>query len=418
MQVSPVSRPAPPTPQRDPSRQTLVAGLLLSLTPPMAPFRTEPAELTDQLRSQRQQSLERRPSATQADRQDVTQTLRDRERLMRPGSHAFRQTLRREQRLRDAAKAARPSQAGGQPNPVKTADDAPADPRPVRGRAPRPAPAPRGVTDTPAEPPASRPRVLGDAATSPPAERGARPAPNPQAAPPPAVQSRPAPAVAATETRVISVTRSGAAEPFASPGRTPAHSQAARVEPAPPAGAAPRDRTAGARIGPARAATDPAETRAQRQQRIERIVRVIRHSLRHGQTRTTLRLDPPALGKLRIDIELHDSSLHLRFEPAHELAHRLLNRQVDELAAALRAAGLEPQRIEIQPAPGTPPHGTHADAGAHHGGAANGGHPHAAHSRSDTTVTTDHGDAPNAQIHSDSPTSDGVLQTTVVNVWA
>lgn len=419
MQVSPVSRLAAARPQRDPSRQTLVAGLVLSLTPPLAAFHSDRGDLTDQLRAERRQDLEQRRVATQSDRQGLTQTLRERERLMRPGSHAFRQALRREQLLRTAAPAARaPAPSGREPGPTPPAEPAPAGSPPSRRSEPQPEPATHTVTRPQAALRRPGPDAAGDRPAAAAVERGSPPATAAQTSTGAAPSAPPARVAAALlNTRVFALAAGGSASQ--SQARGTGTALPARSEPAPAVDSPPRGRAPRAKIAVARTRSQAVETQAQQQQRIKRIVRVVRHSLRTGQTRTTLRLDPPALGKLRIDIALQDSAVHLRFEPAHKLAHRLLTRQADELAAALKAAGLDPQRIEIQPAPHTPPQSGHADGGAQHGGsAASGGHEHAARRPAVATVARDDGDTMFPENHVDAQIPETVLHKTMVNVWA
>ncbi|MBL8879941.1 MAG: flagellar hook-length control protein FliK [Phycisphaerales bacterium] len=81
----------------------------------------------------------------------------------------------------------------------------------------------------------------------------------------------------------------------------------------------------------------------------EQLVRVLRMRINEKHTQTTLRLDPPALGSVRMHMDLRDNQLALRVEPQSELAHRLLSEQADSLRVALEASGIQLQRVEIVP---------------------------------------------------------------------
>lgn len=81
----------------------------------------------------------------------------------------------------------------------------------------------------------------------------------------------------------------------------------------------------------------------------EQLVRVVRARINEKHTVATLRLDPPALGSVRMHMDLRDDQLAVRVEPQSELAHRLLTEQTDSLRVALEAAGIRLHRIEIIP---------------------------------------------------------------------
>lgn len=86
----------------------------------------------------------------------------------------------------------------------------------------------------------------------------------------------------------------------------------------------------------------------------EQLVRVVRSRLNEKHTVATLRLDPPALGSVRLHMDLREDRLVLRIEPQSELAHRLLSEQTDALRVALESAGIRLQRVEIvQPPDGS-----------------------------------------------------------------
>jgi flagellar hook-length control protein FliK len=106
--------------------------------------------------------------------------------------------------------------------------------------------------------------------------------------------------------------------------------------------------------------------RADRQLDIERIVRVVRSRINGQRSHTVMRLDPPELGSLRLQLDLRGSALWLRVEPTTELAHRLLSEDVSRLRDGLEASGVQLERIEVRPPalapePGEPGPRQHAD---------------------------------------------------------
>ena len=88
---------------------------------------------------------------------------------------------------------------------------------------------------------------------------------------------------------------------------------------------------------------------AARNDNIERIVRVLRARLGSHHSHTVMRLDPPELGSLRLQMELRGQALGLRIDTTTELAHDLLSRDVDELRRGLEASGIQLERVEIRP---------------------------------------------------------------------
>jgi flagellar hook-length control protein FliK len=109
--------------------------------------------------------------------------------------------------------------------------------------------------------------------------------------------------------------------------------------------------------GPARAAA-PAAARATASRpartadwdaNIERLVRVLRSRINGQRSRTVLRLDPPELGRLRLQMDLRGAALTLRIDASTEMAHRLLSQDVEKLRHGLEASGIQLERVEIRP---------------------------------------------------------------------
>ena len=100
---------------------------------------------------------------------------------------------------------------------------------------------------------------------------------------------------------------------------------------------------------------------------IERMLRVVRSQISQDRTRATLRLDPPELGTIRLQMDLRKDVLSLRVETQTPLAHRLLTEQVESLRQGLQASGIQLEHVEVRPPAATdeandPNLSQHADA--------------------------------------------------------
>jgi len=131
---------------------------------------------------------------------------------------------------------------------------------------------------------------------------------------------------------------------------------------------------------------------ADRQANIERIVRLVRMHRDARNVSTVMRLDPPELGRIRLEMHLRDRTLLLCIEPESEVAHRLLTHDLSRLRHGLEAAGLNVERIDVRPVPATRPDGTdgqpeHGSPGAYDGA----DHPQ---SQADGQEVPRHADAP------------------------
>jgi hypothetical protein len=92
---------------------------------------------------------------------------------------------------------------------------------------------------------------------------------------------------------------------------------------------------------------------AQRTANIERIVRIIAQRIGGERSHTVMRLDPPELGSLRLQMDLRGEALTLRIDTSTHVAHRLLTDDAEQLRQGLEAAGIRLERIDIRPpAPG------------------------------------------------------------------
>lgn len=93
---------------------------------------------------------------------------------------------------------------------------------------------------------------------------------------------------------------------------------------------------------------------AERAANLRRIVRVVQQHLRENSAHTVLRLDPPELGSLRLEMNLRGDALTLRIDTSTHLAQRLLQEDVEKLRQGLEAAGIQLARVEVRPPATTP----------------------------------------------------------------
>jgi flagellar hook-length control protein FliK len=88
-----------------------------------------------------------------------------------------------------------------------------------------------------------------------------------------------------------------------------------------------------------------------------------------------LRLDPPELGQLRVDVRMHDQMLVLRFQAETQAGHDALQTRLTHLRAALEQHGIQLDRVEVEfrppPSPGS--QGSEADGRQYNQGTGGGG---------------------------------------------
>jgi len=87
---------------------------------------------------------------------------------------------------------------------------------------------------------------------------------------------------------------------------------------------------------------------ADRQENVDRIVRAARTAQARGASRIQIRLEPPELGTLRIEIKQSSDGLNLQLQATNLKAQQILQQSSNELRAALEAQGLQPRQIDIQ----------------------------------------------------------------------
>jgi flagellar hook-length control protein FliK len=104
---------------------------------------------------------------------------------------------------------------------------------------------------------------------------------------------------------------------------------------------------------------------------VSELARVIRSGGRDGQSKMVLRLDPPELGQVRIDVRMDQQALTLRMEAQTPGGHDALHSRLTELRSALEQQGIQVQSVDVtlRPAPGNgapPEHGWQQQHGSQH----------------------------------------------------
>ncbi|MCK4658730.1 MAG: flagellar hook-length control protein FliK [Phycisphaerae bacterium] len=84
----------------------------------------------------------------------------------------------------------------------------------------------------------------------------------------------------------------------------------------------------------------------------DKLVRNIRINIGTRQSTARIRLHPPELGQVRVDVKLVDARIDIRVEAENPIARELLSERIESLRSTLRDHGLIPQRLELV----DPPH--------------------------------------------------------------
>lgn len=231
---------------------------------------------------------------------------------------------------------------------------------------------PPGPAKPPAEAPPTAPKSANADAGKPgnasqPVTPGAASKPPPTPVPPTAAPQAQTSAGAALATTGVAAQAAGGASSGGRPSAGATGVQSA--QPTRGSGAAPAaSSTPGvnARNAPAGAkSAAPADKPAQERPEVERIVRMVRQSIREGNVRSTMRIESRELGAIRVQMDLRDDVLRLRVDTQSESARRLLSDDLDGLRRGLEAAGLRLERFEAV----GPPTEQSADRGADRDGA-------------------------------------------------
>jgi flagellar hook-length control protein FliK len=80
---------------------------------------------------------------------------------------------------------------------------------------------------------------------------------------------------------------------------------------------------------------------------LDRVVQVVRSNLGQRQSQITVRLDPPDLGKMKVDIKLVDNNLNLSIITETPEAAKTLSARMDTLRQNLEQSGISLAKVEV-----------------------------------------------------------------------
>jgi len=281
---------------------------------------------------------------------DSTQIIAEGERQIDANSHAFSR-LEGRARLTEQFQASRAAFRSALRTASQSANGSPAarPAAPASPAAPAQAPAPATPAQTPANAsasPTSTPQAAAPPASAAPPAASASAAPVPVHGVATQVPVAPTPAAASSASPTsLRVTAVGATVALQAARPVPSGPAAA---PAPLATAAAR---ASGREAPAQiraAARAPAPDAAEREAQIERLVRMIRTRIEKGRTHAILRLDPPQLGKIRLEMDLRQRELVLNVETETPAAQRLLREEIEALRHGLAREGIRLVEFDVR----------------------------------------------------------------------
>jgi len=84
------------------------------------------------------------------------------------------------------------------------------------------------------------------------------------------------------------------------------------------------------------------------QENIDRVIKAVRTAIGRGSSRIQIRLEPPELGNLRIEIKQNSAGMQLVMQASNSKTQQLLQQNSTELRAVLEARGLGTTQIDIQ----------------------------------------------------------------------
>jgi len=103
---------------------------------------------------------------------------------------------------------------------------------------------------------------------------------------------------------------------------------------------------------------------------VQQLARVVRSNLGGRHASMVLRLEPPELGQLRVDVRMHDQTLLLRFQTETQAGHDALQARLADLRIALQQHGIQLDQVEVEfrPPAATGSQGGEADGRQDHQG--------------------------------------------------
>jgi flagellar hook-length control protein FliK len=94
----------------------------------------------------------------------------------------------------------------------------------------------------------------------------------------------------------------------------------------------------------------PDSSEAVPQERIvEHMVRVARASVGRGQWQVQIRLSPPELGRIRLDVDVRQDVMNMRVVADTAEARELISSRVGQLRESLQQHGITVDRVEVEP---------------------------------------------------------------------
>ncbi|MBI9017103.1 MAG: flagellar hook-length control protein FliK [Phycisphaerae bacterium] len=84
------------------------------------------------------------------------------------------------------------------------------------------------------------------------------------------------------------------------------------------------------------------------QDNIDQIVKAVNTTIGKDTSVLTMRMDPPELGNLRVEIKMVGQNVELQLQATNEKTHQLLQQSAPQLKASLEAAGMQNPQINIQ----------------------------------------------------------------------
>lgn len=88
---------------------------------------------------------------------------------------------------------------------------------------------------------------------------------------------------------------------------------------------------------------------------VQELASVVRSNLGARHSTMMLQLDPPELGRVRIDVRMHDQVLTLRFEAHTQAGHDALASRLGDLRGALEQHGIQVQQVDVELRPPSAP---------------------------------------------------------------
>jgi flagellar hook-length control protein FliK len=97
----------------------------------------------------------------------------------------------------------------------------------------------------------------------------------------------------------------------------------------------------------------------------EELARVVRSRVGARHSNLTLQLDPPELGRVRVDVRMHEQAMTLRFATESQAGRDAIQGRLRELTGALEQQGVRVERVEVEYRPPPPDQTPHDRPGAH-----------------------------------------------------